>query len=113
MRDPRFLLRQLALHARAAVLSFAAVLAVAIGVPMLAHADPTALTVSTLGGLLASSPGAGVAATNRICERRSGTMIPLTSPPRHGDLALGFFDQPISTLIPGPSAPVAQSTIRT
>ena len=47
MRDPSILLRQLALHARAAVLSFAAVLAVAIGVPMLAHADPTALTVTT------------------------------------------------------------------
>ena len=47
MSHPSILLRQLALHARAAVLSFAAVLAVAIGVPMLAHADPTALTVST------------------------------------------------------------------
>ena len=41
----------------------------------------------------------------------SGAMIPLTRPPFQLTVALGFFDQPTSTLIPGPSAPVAQSTM--
>ena len=43
--------------------------------------------------------------------RLSGAMIPLTKPPRQSTLTLGFLDQPISTLMPGPSAPVRQSTI--
>src|SRR5947208_3433386 len=65
------------------------------------------------GGLLGCSPGGALAATSRMAVLRSGTIIPLTSPPGQFTLALGFFDQPTSTLMPGPSAPVAQSRICT
>ena len=58
------------------------------------------------GGALGSSPAGAVAATSRIRVFRSGAMIPLTGPPVQFTAALGFFDQPSSTLIPGPSAPV-------
>jgi hypothetical protein len=40
-------------------------------------------------------------------------MIPLTGPPRQSIATLGFLDQPTSTLMPGPSAPVLHSTIWT
>ncbi len=43
----------------------------------------------------------------------SGTITPLTSPPAHDSVAFGFLDQPASTLIPGPSAPVVQSAMIT
>jgi hypothetical protein len=62
------------------------------------------------GGALVSRPGGAVAATSRIRVRESGAMIPLTGPPCQSTFALGFFDQPSSTLIPGPSALVTQST---
>ena len=41
----------------------------------------TALAELTSGGLLGCSPGGALAATSRMRERRSGTMIPLTGPP--------------------------------
>src|SRR5438874_428412 len=62
------------------------------------------------GAALGSKPGGALAATRRIRDKRSGAMIPLTGPPAQLNLALGFFDQPTTTLIPGPSAPVEQST---
>src|SRR3954465_15490461 len=65
------------------------------------------------GGALGSSPGGALAAPSRIRLRRSGAITPLTGPPGHLNFALGSFDQPSSTLIPGPSAPVTQSTICT
>jgi hypothetical protein len=62
---------------------------------------------------LGSRPGGAVAATSRMRVRLSGTMIPLTGPPRQSTRALGFVDQPTSTLMAGPSAPVVQSMIWT
>ena len=51
--------------------------------------------------------------TARMRVLLSGAITPLTSPPFQTKGALGFFDHPSSTLIPGPSAPVTQSTIWT
>src|SRR5688572_17265859 len=65
------------------------------------------------GGATVSSPGGALAATRRIRVSLSGAMMPLTSPPAQFSFALGSFDQPTATLIPGPSAPVEQSTIWT
>src|SRR5437660_821475 len=64
------------------------------------------------GGAAGSRPGGALAATSRIRETRSGAITPLTSPPVQFTFASGFFDQPTSTLMPGPSALVAQSTMR-
>src|SRR5512146_3389921 len=69
--------------------------------------------LSSDGGALGSSPGGALAATSRIPPRRSGAIIPLTGPPAQLTFALGFFDHPTSTLMPGPSAPVVHSTICT
>src|SRR5918993_3648575 len=65
------------------------------------------------GGATVSSPGGALAATRRMRVSLSGAMMPLTGPPDQFSGALGFFDQPTATLIPGPSAPVAQSTMCT
>ena len=61
----------------------------------------------------AETDALGGSGMDRMRVFRFGMMIPLTSPPFQFTLAFGLFDQPISTLIPAPSAPVAQSTIWT
>ena len=68
--------------------------------------------LSVDGGALGSSPASAVGrTTSRIRVLLSGAITPLTGPPFQPLAGLGSADQPISTLIPGPSAPVRQSTM--